>query len=105
MVSTKSWFRAIGRPQDQQVAILRVAGLPGISLSRNLGRSTVVRTENAPAEIADRVAALNIVNLRGVDSETIDRSGMSNYAARMTFPQKTTGARAYWLHRLWIPPE
>ena len=65
----------------------------------------MARTENAPAEIADRVAALNIVNLRGVDSETIDRSGMSNFVAGMTFPQKATGVRAYWLNGLWILPE
>jgi hypothetical protein len=33
--------------------------------------STGVRAENAPAEIADKVATLNMVNLRS-DSETID---------------------------------
>jgi len=30
---------------------------------------------------------------------------MSNYAARITFQQKATGVRAYWLNGLWILPE
>jgi len=65
----------------------------------------MVRTENAPAEIADKAAALNKVNLREVDSETIDRSGMTDYAIRMTVRRKAAGVRARWPNGLWMPCE